>query len=81
VALCAERLSAPKKVYDYFCLWGYDGTLKRTYQVLYEACPTQAECAREPTLDIIASQSVKSVEKKGLRIDPHIYDTGKKIKG
>ena len=34
-----------------------------------------------PTVGAIDSQSVKSAEKGGARIDPNGYDAGKKIKG
>ena len=44
---------------------------------------TKVAGAREasPTAAIIDSQSVKSAEKGGLRLDPTGYDAGKKIKG
>jgi transposase len=50
-------------LYDYFDLWGWDGTLERIHEALYVKC---REAAREasPTA-IIDSQSVKSAEKGG----------------
>jgi transposase len=60
-----KDLPPKSTLYDYFCLWGQDGTLDRIHQILYEACRTQAEREREPTLGIIDSQSVKSSEKGG----------------
>ena len=52
-------------VYDYFDLWGWDGTLDRIHDVLYVACREKAEREASPTLAIIDSQSVKSAEKGG----------------
>jgi hypothetical protein len=51
----------------YFCLWGWDGTLDRIHDVLYERCREQAEREASPTAAIIDSQSVKSAEKGGSR--------------
>ena len=44
-------------------------------------CREQAGREASPTAAIIDSQSVKSAEKGGRRIDPPGYDAGKKIKG
>ena len=44
-------------------------------------CREQAERDASPTVGIIDSQSVKSAEKGGRRIDRPGYDAGKKIKG
>jgi len=44
-------------------------------------CREFAEREASPTAAIIDSQSVKSAEKGGAKIDPHGYDAGKKIKG
>lgn len=68
-------------VYDYFDLWGWDGTLDRIHEKLYLACRDKAEREASPTVAIIDSQSVKSAEKGGVCIDPNGYDAGKKIKG
>jgi putative transposase len=51
----------------YFCLWGWDGTLDRIHDALYEKCRAQAERDASPTAAIIDSQSVKSAEKGGPR--------------
>ncbi|MDQ3566333.1 MAG: IS5 family transposase, partial [Pseudomonadota bacterium] len=68
-------------VNGYFSLWDYDGTLDRIHHALYVKCRDQAEREASPTAAIIDSQSVKSAEKGGPRIDPHGFDAGKKIKG
>ena len=52
-------------VYDYFDLWGWDGTLDRIHDALYVACREKAEREASPTVAIIDSQSVKSAEKGG----------------
>jgi transposase len=62
-------------------LWSYDGTLDRIHHALYVECRERGEREASPTAAIIDSQSVKSAEKGGARIDPHGYDAGKKIKG
>jgi putative transposase len=61
--------------------WQCDGVLDRIHYALYVACREKAEREATPTAAIIDSQSVKSAEKGGARIDPHGYDAGKKIKG
>jgi transposase len=68
-------------VYDYFDLWGWDGTLDRIHEALYVKCRETAAREAGPTAAIIDSQSVKSAEKGGSAIDPSGYDAGKKIKG
>jgi len=68
-------------VNDYLRRWDYDGTLDRIHHTLYVACRDQANRAASTTAAIIDSQSVKSAEKGGPRIDPSGYDAGKKIKG
>ena len=64
-------------VYDYFDLWGWDGTLDRIHDALYLACREKAEREASPTVAIIdspagsspcARQSVKSAEKGGLKL-------------
>jgi transposase len=52
-------------VYDYFSLWGWNGTLDRLHHTLYVKCREQAEREASPTACIIDSQSVKSAEKGG----------------
>jgi transposase len=68
-------------LFDYLDLWSYDGTLDRIHHALYVECREKGEREASPTAAIIDSQSVKSAEKGGPRIDPHGYDAGKKIKG
>jgi len=52
-------------LYDYFDLWGWDGTLDRIHHALFLECRERAECEASPTAAIIDSQSVKSAEKGG----------------
>ncbi len=52
-------------VYDYFDLWGWDGTLDRLHDALYLRCRGAASREASPTAAIIDSQSVKSAEKGG----------------
>src|ERR1700746_3536744 len=52
-------------VYDYFDLWGWDGTLDRLHDALYVRCREAAAREASPTAAIIDSQSVKSAEKGG----------------
>ena len=54
-------------LYDYFDLWGWDGTLDRIHDALYAQCRQAASREASPTAAIIDSQSVKSAEKGGLR--------------
>ena len=54
-------------VYDYFCLWQWDGTLDRIHHALYVLCREQVGREASPTAAIIDSQSVKSAEKGGPR--------------
>ena len=68
-------------LHDYLSLWQWDGTLDRIHHALYVACREQAGHDASPTAAIIDSQSVKSAEKGGARIDPPGFDAGKKIKG
>jgi transposase len=53
-------------LYDYFDLWGWDGTLDRIHHALYVECRERAGREVSPTVAIIDSQSVKSTEKGGL---------------
>src|SRR5471032_1583224 len=68
-------------LFDYLDLWSWDGTLDRLHHALFVQCREHGERNASPTAAIIDSQSVKSAEKGGARIDPHGYDAGKKIKG
>ena len=51
-------------LYDYFDLWGWDGTLERIHEVLYAKCREAAAREASPTAGIMDSQSVKSAEKE-----------------
>jgi transposase len=52
-------------LYDYFDLWGWDGTLERIHAALYVKCREAAAREASPSAAIIDSQSVKSAEKGG----------------
>ena len=52
-------------LYDYFDLWGWDGTLERIHEALYVKCREAAAREASPAAGIIDSQSVKSAEKGG----------------
>ena len=68
-------------MHDYLTRWNYDGTIERMHHALYVQCREAAERPASPTACVIDSQSVKSAEKGGARIDPSGYDAGKKVKG
>jgi transposase len=55
-------------LYDYFDLWGWNGTLDRIHHALYLECRASAERDASPTAAIIDSQSVKSAEKGGRQL-------------
>ncbi len=76
-----KDLPPKSTVHDYLTRWNYDGTLERIHHTLYVQCREAAGRAASPTACVIDSQSVKSAEKGGARIDPSGYDAGKKIKG
>jgi transposase len=65
-AAIPKDLPPKSTVYDYFDLWGWDGTLDRIHETLYAKCREQALREASPTAAIIDSQSVKSAEKGGL---------------
>jgi transposase len=52
-------------LYDYFDLWGWNGTLERIHEALYVKCREAAAREASPTAAIIDSQSVKGAEKGG----------------
>src|SRR5580704_17069606 len=60
----------------YFCLWGWDGTLDRIHDALYERCREQAEREAGPTAAIIARKTREERRKRGGSIDPHGFDAG-----
>lgn len=62
-----KDLPARSTVHGYLDLWDYDGTLKRLHHSLYVQCREKAGREASPTAAIIDSQSVKSMEKGGLR--------------
>ncbi len=64
----AKDLPPRSTLYDYFDLWGWDGTLDRIHDALYAQCRQAASREANPTVAIIDSQSVKSAEKGGLRL-------------
>jgi putative transposase len=68
-------------VNGYLCQWGWDGTLEKMHRALYVKCRELADRVASPTACIVDSQSVKSAEKGGMRIDPSGYDAGKKVTG
>jgi transposase len=68
-------------LYGYLQRWNYDGTMEKVHYALYQECREQIDREASPTACVIDSQSVKSVEKGGARIDPNGYDAGKKING
>ena len=63
----AKDLPPRSTLYDYFDLWGWDGTLDRIHDALYAQCRQAASREASPTAAIIDSQSVKSAEKGGVR--------------
>jgi transposase len=67
-------------VHDYFVLWQEDGTLDRMHETLYQQCREQADREPSPTACIIDSQSVKSVEKGGLRSIRRVTTRAKRSK-
>jgi transposase len=68
-------------VFDYLDLWSRDGTPDRMHHALYAQCRNRGDHQASLTAAIIDSQSVKSAEKSGARIEPKGYDAGKRISG
>ena len=77
----AKDLPPRSTLYDYFDLWGWDGTLDRIHDALYAQCRQAASREASPTAVIIDSQSVKSAEKGGLRLIRRATMQAEKIKG
>jgi transposase len=65
----AKDLPPRSTLYDYFDLWGWDGTLDRIHDALYAQCRQAVAREASPTAAIIDSQSVKSAEKDPMRVD------------
>ena len=72
----AKDLPPRSTLYDYFDLWGWDGTLDRIHDALYAQCRQAASREASPTAAIIDSQSVKSAEKGGMPSMCRGYDAG-----
>lgn len=53
-------------VWDYFDLWGYDGTLDRIHDALYVAMREALDREASPTAAIIDSRTARSAEKGGV---------------
>ena len=66
-AALPSDLPPKSTVYDYFDLWGWDGTLERIHHTLYVNCREQAGREASPTAAIIDSQSAKAAQKGGPR--------------
>lgn len=62
-----KDLPPKSTVYDYFDLWGWDGTLERLHHTLYVACREQVGKQASPTAAIIDSQSARAAQKGGPR--------------
>ena len=62
----AKDLPPRSTLYDYFDLWGWDGTLEKMHHALYVKCREQADREASPTACIVDRQSVKSAEKGAL---------------
>lgn len=68
-------------IYGYLERWQADGTLRKIHNTRYVRCREQAKRDASPSAGIIDSQSVKSAEKGGARIDPSGFDAGKRVTG
>ena len=81
MARAAQGLPPRSTVHDYLGLWNWDGTLESHPSCALPQVPRESRARSSPTACIIDSQSVKSAEKGGARIDSHGFDAGKLIKG
>jgi putative transposase len=68
-------------LHEYMGRWYEDNTLTAIHHALYVRCRELEQRDPSPTACIIDSQSVKSTEKGGRRVDPIGYDAAKMIKG
>src|SRR5712691_2691678 len=62
-----KDLPPKSTVWDYFDLWGWDGTLERIHHELYVSCREQAGREASPSAAIIDSQSARAAQKGGPR--------------
>ena len=62
-----KDLPPKSTVWDYFDLWGWDGTLERIHHELYVNCREQAGREASPSAAIIDSQSARAAQKGGPR--------------
>ena len=62
-----KDLPPKSTVYDYFDLWGWDGTLERVHHALYVACRELAGREASPSAAVIDSQSARAAQKGGPR--------------
>ena len=65
-----KDLPPKSTVHDYLMLWDWDGTLERVHHALYLMVRDLEGREASPSAGAIDSQSVKSAEKGGARIDP-----------
>ena len=68
-AALPKDLPPRSTVNRYFMRWDHDRTLDRLHHALYVLCREQAGRDDSPTAGIIDSQSVKSAEKGGYRLN------------
>jgi len=61
-----KDLPPRSRLFDYFDLWTWDGTLERIHHALYVKCREAMGREASPTACVIDSQSVKSAEKGGV---------------
>ena len=76
-----KDLPPSSTVYRYFRDWGIDGVLDRIHDALYEKCRAQAERGGQPDHRHHRQPEREKRGKRGVAIDPHGFDAGKKIKG
>ena len=67
-------------LYDYFDLWGWDGTLERIHEALYVKC-REAAARSKPDRRHHRQPERQERRKRRLGIDPSGYDAGNKVNG
>jgi putative transposase len=67
-------------LYDYFDLWGWDGTLERVHEALYVKS-REAAARSKPDRRHHRQPERQERRKRGLRIDPSGYGAGEKVNG